>query len=95
MTDILLTDYDLETGNGDFLLGDPTYQNQELLLLSQKGEWKENPTIGVGISNYLLDEGKADLLRDIRIEFNRDGMKVEKISMDAKGKLLIAASYDN
>ena len=54
MNDILLTpQFDLAISAGDFTQGECLKQSQTLLLLTNKGEWKQNPAAGVGTGNYL------------------------------------------
>jgi hypothetical protein len=94
MTDILL---DTETGslaiqNGDFRIGESDRQNQKLLLITDKGAWKEFPTAGVGAANYLEAENPAEFIKEVRQQFAADGMKVSRIVVE-NGKLKIDASY--
>lgn len=92
--DILLTEkYDLKIENGDLVISESTYQHQSLILLSDKGEFKENPTSGVGIYRYLEDYSAESLSREIREEFTEDGMRVEEISI-SNSKLNIKAEYE-
>lgn len=94
MTDILLDDTgDFLIENGDFVLGDATAQNQELILVAHKGEFKESPEIGVGISNALLSENLQDIINSIRRNFEYDGMKVNKLEIQANGALTVDAHY--
>lgn len=80
MTDILLgTDGDLKIENGDLVIGYSDTQHQKLLLTSFKGQWKEKPTIGVGAAGFLKDEDVQGLAAEIKQEFERDGMRVNKI----------------
>jgi hypothetical protein len=93
MTDLLLTEqYDLHIANGDLLTGESTLQHQQLLLLTHKGEWKQYPTAGAGIADYLLDENPADMLSAVRTEFISDGMQVQSLQWQ-NGKLMIDAQY--
>jgi hypothetical protein len=85
---------DLRIENGDFIIGDSTEQNQHLLLLANKGEYKQYPKAGVGINGYFLDEAEQDMLREIRSQFENDGMKVKKL-VYADGKLKIDAPYNS
>lgn len=83
MTDITLTDnYDLAVSNGDFCLEESLKQSQMLLLETNKGEWKQNPTMGVGVINYVEDYTAARLAREIREQFAKDGMQVINIRID-------------
>lgn len=73
---------DLLFVNGDFSMAESTLQHQQLLLLNDKGDYKQNPTIDVGLTNYLDDDdGLAALSRAITMEFARDGMRVNKIQI--------------
>jgi hypothetical protein len=94
MTDILLNnENDLNIINGDFDLGDSTYQNQKLLILASKGEFKETPTSCVGSKKY-LEEGNADsLAREIRQEFIADGMTVNEIIIKENNAIEVEANY--
>lgn len=94
MNDVLLgEDYDLQIADGDLVVGLSDNQHQACLLLAEKGSFKQFPTMGVGLTNFLKDDSPADLLREVRLEFSTDGMKVKSLGME-NGKLLIDASYD-
>lgn len=96
MDDILLDTetLDLQIAAGDFVIGDATEQNQHLLLLANKGDYKQHPKAGVGINGFLLDEAPQDMMREIRSHFENDGMKVKKL-VYADGKLIIDAPYNS
>ncbi len=79
--------------NGDFAFGDSTKLNQKHLLLSNKGDYKQSPTIGVGINTALHDEDSGDLMRSIRIEMVRDGMTVDDLKILPNGAVGLNASY--
>lgn len=66
----------------DLVIGDITYQNQGIILLASKGEIKEDPTKGVGIHSYLEAHDGEGLAREVRSEFVKDGMTVEKITVN-------------
>jgi len=95
MNDILLDDnLDLVIKNGDFVIGPSTYQNQQILLLSEKGTIREWPKAGVGIQSFLLGEDPGQLFREIRQQFEQDGMKVRSLRIDpVDGKIKIDATY--
>jgi len=81
--DILLNDnYDLLIEDGDFVIGESTYQHQKLLLLCNKGEFKEFPTRCVGAIRYIEEAKAEDLAREIETDFSKDGMKVSKIDIE-------------
>lgn len=94
MTDYLLDPVtnDLQIVNGDFVTGDATLQNQKLLLFAAPGNYKQYPTVGVDIFNYLKDDEQADMMRSIRQQFSQDGMNVQALSYE-NGQLKIVAPY--
>ncbi|WP_160711296.1 oxidase [Chitinophaga solisilvae] len=96
MTDVLLNEMnDLSFADGDFLIGESTRQHQQLLLVTNMGDWREYPVVGVGLFNYLKDEDPAAVMTDIKVQFETDGMKINFIRMDAAGTLNIDAAYGN
>lgn len=76
------------------VLGDITSQNQELIIISEKGEFKHSPLVGVGVTTYLDDEVPDNLLRAVRTELAVEGMNVSKVRFDSDGKLIIDAQYN-
>ncbi|TAG31878.1 MAG: hypothetical protein EAZ35_02180 [Sphingobacteriia bacterium] len=76
-TDILLTDdFDLaeDPVTFDLIEGPSDQQHVQLLVTSDKNEWKENPHAGFGIHNFL--KGKYDQVafeRELQIELEKDG----------------------
>lgn len=92
--DILLDENDdLLIENGDFVIGESTLQHQRLLLLCNKGEFKEYPTRCIGLNRYLEDNDAQALAREIDVDFSKDGMKVSKIVIDIP-TIEIEASYE-
>lgn len=93
MRDLLLkTDQELDIQNGDFVVGDSTLQHQNLLLMTNKGEWKESPVVGVGILGFLKDEDESGLLTEIKRQFEKDGMVVKSVAT-IDSKINIDANY--
>lgn len=94
MKDLLLNDTgDLLIQNGDVKIGESTLQHQNLLLLTTKGDWRENPLTGVGAAGFLKDENKGELLAEIKKEFEKDGMTVNALSLDNEN-ININAAYN-
>lgn len=95
MMDIALdSNSDLLPTNGDWAIVESTVQHQAQLIWSDKGEFKENPTVCVGVWGYIDDEdGMKTLARDVSKEFNRDGMQVDSMNIDATGLLTPKAYY--
>ena len=95
MRDILLTpDCELMIESGDFAVGDSTLQNQTLLLLAEKGEFKEHSSTCVGARQYIEDFQTDDLAREIDEQFYLDGMKVKGITIELP-KIEIDADYES
>jgi hypothetical protein len=85
-------DGDLIISGGDFARGESNQQQQRKILLSEPGEYKMSPTATVGLARWLNDDTPDELLREIRIKFNADGMKVVKLGFE-NGKLITVADY--
>ena len=93
MKDLLLNDnHDLAIANGDLVVDDSDVQHQDLLLMTTKGEWKESPTIGVGVLGFLKDEDAFGLLATVKAQFEMDGMRVRNMEL-IDGSLQIDATY--
>jgi hypothetical protein len=94
-TDILLDDNnDLRIENGDFVVGDSTKQHQKLLLMLSKGDTRQFALDGVGVVDFIEDEGATDLMREIRKQYVRDGMTVKKLSVGSDGQINVNAPYE-
>lgn len=77
------------------MIGDVTGQNQDTILLAEKGEIKNSPLLGVGIASYLDDETPSELLREVRINLRMDGQKIRSCGFDDNGKLIIQGGYED
>ncbi|WP_088466946.1 hypothetical protein [Flavobacterium covae] len=93
--DIMLDDdMDLLVEGNDLVLGESTHQHQKILIMVDKGEFKENITRGVGALRYAEMHNPESLMREIRQEFIADGMRVNSLSWN-DGNLEIDANYDS
>ncbi|MGA0556525.1 hypothetical protein ACO2Q8_07740 [Larkinella sp. VNQ87] len=82
---------DLVIKNGDLVVGDATDQHHTDIVIWHKGWNHFDPTIGVGLSRFLLDEGGAPgLTRTIRAELERDGNTVDSVSIEPDAITIIA-----
>lgn len=93
MMDIMLDSvYNLLFANGDLVVANAEQQHQQLLLDTAKGDWKENPTVGVGAATWLKDHKLNGLTAEVKKEFERDGMRVENVTV-TDGELKVNAHY--
>lgn len=92
----LVTDggYYLEpvVGGGGIVVGDILRQNQALLLMLHKGELKERPSVGVGISDMLLDNDPIYWRTAIREQLEMDGQHIGSVKISRTG-IQIEATY--
>ncbi len=75
------------------VVGDITFQNQNLIIAFEKGELREAPGKGVGASTIIDDESPDDFVKAIRIELANEGMKVNAIGFNEDNDLKIDANY--
>ncbi len=93
MIDLALDDTeDLAITGGDFALTESTARHQEQLILNNKGDFKQNPSIGVGATTFIDDENTIELLRALSIEFIKDGMEVVSVRLE-RGVVYTDAFY--
>lgn len=78
--------------NGDIKTGESDRQNQHLLMVCEKGSFKEFPATCVGAATFLEGEDPAAFVREIRTQFTGDGMTVNKILFEGN-KLKVDANY--
>ena len=77
---------------GGLVIGDILRQNQALILLLHKGELKSAPSVGVGISDMLLDHNFQVWKKEIREQMELDGQKVDSVQITPSG-LVIDSKY--
>ena len=86
---------DLIIRNGDFVVSESTQKHQRDLLLANKGEYKQNPTIGVGIDTFLLSEkNRDDVEAEVTSEFENDGMRIRRLEARSVSEFEIEAPYE-
>lgn len=73
-------------------IGDTLVQNQQMLLITERGELKHDPLVGVGAASYILDDDQDALIADICTQFRTDGMTVTSVTSDS-GVVKIKAEY--
>ena len=72
---------DLGVSGGSLTVGDTQAQEEYLVLMSQKGEWKEHPMVGVGIGVMVNDEELRYWKREIMECLQRVGIKIKGVSL--------------
>lgn len=77
---------------GTLAIGDILRQNQALLLMLHKGELKERPAAGVGISDMLLDNDPIYWRTQIKEQLEMDGQRVGSVKITRTG-IQIEATY--
>ena len=91
---ILLTNaYGLDIRNGHLFVSDCSRQDQVMAILSQPGEWKEAPAVGVGIESWLNDDNPGDLALEVKIQLKSIGQTVNSVTY-SNDQLLLDAGYD-
>lgn len=65
-------------------VGDITKQNTAIILYMQPGEWKEQPTVGVGINTLLLDHNFLLYKHKIRQQLSAEGMRVDHLEINGQ-----------
>ena len=73
-------------------IGDITYQNQALILKAQKGDFKESPTLGVGIEDIVNDNDLRLWKKEITEQIENDGQRIDKLVLNEK-EFILDAKY--
>lgn len=89
------TDGDLLITAGDFVVDLSDEQHVQHILESHRGEWKQSPLIGIGISNYInapmTQLVRRQLGKNIKGQLEYDGMKVNGVTISSLDNVLIDA----
>lgn len=93
--DLLLdADLDLDVRSGDLAIGGSTQQHQQLILLTEQGEWRQSPFVGAGINSMLLDESAAgEIIQEVQSQMEADGQVISELTLSTEGKLFLRAAY--
>lgn len=101
MKGIQLTDYDIAVKvkrdrfgriESGLIVGDILHQNQAIILTMRKGDLKENPSIGVGLPDMVLEHNLMAVRNEIRQQLEMDGQRVNSISVTSAA-VQIDANY--
>lgn len=84
--DILLDEnYNPIIENGDFMIGNDMQQRVELNLISNKGDWREFPTIGAGIRSHSHGSDPKKILREIKVALRQDNISPDVVKWTNEG----------
>lgn len=101
MKGIQLTDYDIAVKvkrdrfgriESGLIVGDILHQNQAIILTMRKGDLKENPSIGVGLPDMVLEHNLMAVRNEIRQQLEMDGQRVNSINVTSAA-VQINANY--
>jgi hypothetical protein len=85
-------DLDLTISNGDFVISDSDQNHVINILKAYLGGYKQFPLVGVGIDYYLASAGTQQVIkRNITVQMESDGYKVNKIEVLGQSKYSIDA----
>ena len=90
MKGIQLIDYDIAVKvkrdrfgriESGLIVSDILHQNQAIILTARKGDIKENPSIGVGLPDMVLEHNLMAVRNEIRQQLEMDGQRVNSINV--------------
>lgn len=89
--DLLLdADGDLLIDKGDFVVGDSDARHVEDIIESFPGEWKQFPSMGVGIMTFLKSENGKAAVALIQSQLQADGYSINAIDVkNDNGNLIV------
>lgn len=83
---------DLVVVDGDFGVVESTQREVEFILISEKGNWRENPVLGVGLIRFLNAVGaRRELLKKTRLQLGFDNLKVDALNVSNEGQMEVQA----
>lgn len=73
---------DIELSDGSMATGDTQFQEEYLVLATQRWEWKEHPLVGAGVADMAGDEDLRFWKREITENLARVGIKIKGVSLN-------------
>lgn len=64
---------------GDFFAGESREQEADLIIYSARGDWKQNPLIGVGVRRAYNKPISEELSRQIRLQCESDSLRITNV----------------
>lgn len=99
VNDILLNadgDFDV-SATGDLVVGFSDNQHFADLLIAEKGWWKQSPLAGIGGKKYInapvTASSTQQLKKDVRIQLEADGARVDEVATDNNWNVRIKGEY--
>lgn len=77
---------------GEIVLQETTPQDQWNLLVHHQGEFKEHPTLGIGINDMANDHELANWRRTVQTQMETVGMTVSRLVIE-ENKFELIAKY--
>ena len=82
-------DFDLKIEGGDLVVEPSDDRHVNMILISARGNFLFNPTVGVDLFSFLNSTGQADVLRrDIQEQMTLDGFRVDDIQFSEENDKL-------
>lgn len=98
MKDLITENQELKVTNGDLAVEDSGQQHVEMLLISNKGDWKNSPLTGVGITSYMnapeSPSQRRRLDKEIRLQLRFDGIPFAKVEVSSFDSIYIEIKND-
>ncbi len=89
-------DNDILIDSGDFVKSDCNQSHINDIIISNKGDYKQHPLIGLGLVKYVngpdMPQNKVSLAKQIRLQLEADGFKVTVVDTTDFSNIKIEAS---
>ncbi len=86
----LSSDGDLDLSSGDLLIAASDQQHIIDIIMTFPNEWKQYPSVGVGLPGYFKTSGKEqEVRRNVDVQLTNDGYTVSNpvVTLDANGNM--------
>lgn len=78
----------------DIEYGESTDLHQQDIIYTSKGDARQSVDVGVGIRDYIEDDQTAEAIPEIKRQYSKDGLRIDKLIHNA-GNFDIDAEYIN
>lgn len=89
--DLIINETDIVIQDGDFLIGESDNQNVFANLKARKGQFYENPLIGIGIDDFQnSSKTKREITKEIREGLLKDNYRAKNLDVSVdQGEVFI------